>query len=68
MNIKSHALSLGVLTLGALCLLSERVLHGGADSNGVLQESFFLPLGSGLVVLGLLLVGVSWFRTQAKTG
>lgn len=43
-------------------LLLEYVLYQRIDENGVLQESLFLPLGMGLVITGVMLVGIGGIK------
>ncbi|WP_102868659.1 DUF3955 domain-containing protein [Pseudovibrio exalbescens] len=56
MNSKLQKSGLFIIVLGAVSLGLEKVYYGGVDSNGVLQESFFLPLGFLLLGLGVLLI------------
>ena len=65
MTLKSSRLfwgSLVLLGLSGLCQLMERTFYGGLDENGVLQESFFLPLSVMLGIVGLVLLLASVFR------
>ncbi|WP_157859744.1 DUF3955 domain-containing protein [Tritonibacter mobilis] len=43
---------------GLVFLLLERLFYGDLDENGVLQESFFLPLGFLLLIAGILLFAI----------
>ena len=65
---KPFLLSLSVLFLGVLSLVMENIFYGTIDENGVLQESFFLPLGSVSVLLGVvgMLVSILWFYLNNK--
>ena len=47
------------LVLAGLSWLAETTLYGGIDPNGVLQESFFLPLTFILAAIGIVLFGIS---------
>jgi len=49
-------------TAGAAMLLLEYGLYQRIDENGVLQESLFLPLGMGLVITGVMLVGIGGIK------
>ncbi|MGB0956494.1 MAG: DUF3955 domain-containing protein, partial [Panacagrimonas sp.] len=44
--------SLALLSVGAICLLLEYTFYQSVDELGFLQESFFLPLGMLLIVMG----------------
>ncbi len=41
----------------------ENIFYGYIDQNGVLQESFFLPMGTVSFLLGVagLIVSIIWF-------
>ncbi|OKL42258.1 DUF3955 domain-containing protein [Pseudovibrio exalbescens] len=56
MSSKLLKIGLFIIVLGAVSLGLEKVFYGGIDSNGVLQESFFLPLSFLLWGLGVLLI------------
>lgn len=56
MSSKLLTFGLFIIVLGAASLGLEKVFYGGIDSNGVLQESFFLPLSFLLWGLGALLI------------
>lgn len=43
-----------VAGLGAASLAAERAFYGDVGADGVLRESLFLPLGAGLIGLGIL--------------
>ncbi len=60
---KPFLVSLFLLFLGILSLVMENIFYGNIDENGVLQESFFLPLGSVSFLLGLagLIGSIIWF-------
>ena len=45
--------------LAGLSWLAETAFYGDIDSNGVLQESFFLPLTFILAAIGIVLLGIS---------
>lgn len=54
------------LVLAGLSWLSETAFYGHVDANGVLQESFFLPLTFILAALGLVLIFVSLLVKRRK--
>ncbi|MGR3616588.1 MAG: DUF3955 domain-containing protein [Paracoccaceae bacterium] len=45
--------------------LAEISFYGDVDANGVLQESFFMPLSLIFAVLGIVLIAVS-FLTKSR--
>ena len=47
------------LVLAGLSWVAETTFYGGIDPNGVLQESFFLPLAFILAAIGVVLLGIS---------
>ena len=47
------------LALAGLSWLAETAFYGDIDSNGVLHESFFLPLTFILAAIGIVLLGIS---------
>ena len=50
---KLSLLGLGFVSLGVLCGIAENALYGGRlDSNGVIQESLFLPLTFVFLAIG----------------
>ena len=54
------------LVLAGLSWLAESVFYGDIDINGVLQESFFLPLTFILAALGVILIFVSLLIKRRK--
>ena len=60
---KSVLLSLFFVFLGMLSLVMENIFYGYIDQNGVLQESYFLPMGIAIFLLGVvgLVVSIIWF-------
>ncbi|MDU9007116.1 DUF3955 domain-containing protein [Sedimentitalea todarodis] len=54
------------LVLAGLSWLSETAFYDDVDANGVLQESFFLPLTFILAALGLVLIFVSLWVKRRK--
>ena len=60
---KLFLVGLFFLLLGILSLAMENIFYGDIDQDGVLQESFFLPLGSISVIMGVasLTVSIIWF-------
>lgn len=63
---KPFLISLFLLFLGVLSLAMENIFYGYIAENGVLQESFFLPLGSVSFLLGVagLIGSVIWFYSK----
>ena len=55
--------SLLFLFLGILSLVMENIFYGYIDQNGVLQESFFLPLSAFSFLFGVvgLIISIIWF-------
>ena len=60
---KQFLMSLFLLFLGILSIAMENIFYGDIDKNGVLQESFFLPLGMFSFLLGVLglMTSTFWF-------
>ena len=60
---KPFLLSMFLLFVGILSLVMENIFYGYVAENGVLQESFFLPLGMFSFLLGLvgLITSIIWF-------
>ena len=54
------------MLLAGLSWLAETAFYGGIDPNGVLQESFFLPLTFILAALGVILIFVSLLVKRRK--
>jgi hypothetical protein len=54
------------LVLAGLSWLAETAFYGDIDANGVLQESFFLPLTFILAALGVILIIVSLLVKRRK--
>ena len=59
MDFKLRISGFIALVLAGLSWLSEAAFYGDVDANGVLQESFFLPLTFILAALGVILIFVS---------
>ncbi len=53
--------SLVFFALAALSGLAETLFYGGVDADGVLQESFFLPLSFILAFAGIVALAMSVF-------
>jgi hypothetical protein len=66
---KPFLVSLLFLFVGVLSLGMENIFYGHIDQNGVLQESFFLPLGSFSLILGVVgfIISIIWFYLKRKT-
>lgn len=62
LNKKLMIASIASIVLGVVCLLLENTFYGGIDDNGVLQESFFLPLGMLSLLLGVFIALLLIFR------
>ncbi len=60
--MKEFLRSLGLVSLvfAATSWLAERTFYGDVDDNGVLQESFFLPLSVILGIAGLICLALSF--------
>ena len=56
MNSKLRFTGFMALVLTGLSWLAETAFYGGIDANGVVQESFFLPLTFILTALGIVLI------------
>ncbi len=54
--MKSKILTLSVifLAVGIICIALENYFYQYVDENGVLHESFFMPLGAIFVMLGIV--------------
>lgn len=65
MKSKIRLIGISAIIIAVLFWLAEKIFYGGIDADGVLQESFFLPLSFLLGAIGILLVIVSLF-TSAK--
>lgn len=53
---------IGFFLLGAMCGIAENVFYGWVDSDGVLQESFFLPLSFIFAAIGAVLLITALLR------
>jgi len=63
--MRMRRIGLGCIGLAVACAIAEGLFFSGVDDNGVLQESFFLPLAWGFgVVGGVLLVGAGAARAR----
>ncbi len=62
LNTKKRLAALFLL-LATICFVLEKTFYGDISAQGVLQESFFLPLGAILLMLGLIFS--AWFVLQA---
>lgn len=52
---------------GLLCFLAYTLAGSSVDEDGTLHEQFgLIPIGYLLILLGMLLWGVSWFRQRKK--
>jgi len=59
MKLKIRLTGLIALVLAGLSWLAEITFYGGIDPNGVLQDSFFLPLTFILAAIGIVILGIS---------
>ena len=53
---KLYLLSLFFLTSGITFLVLEKIFYQSIDNNGVLQESWFMPLGFLSLLLGCIIL------------
>lgn len=53
-NNKFFIISLALFGLGVILIIAENTFYQYLDSDGVLHESFFLPLGTVSIALGIL--------------
>lgn len=66
MKSKIRLIGISAIIIAALFWLAEKIFYGGIDADGVLQESFFLPLSFLLGAIGILLFVVSLFMSAKK--
>lgn len=61
MRVTTYMNKLGfiTLTIGGIFLLIQNIFYGYLDSEGVLHDSLFLPLGSITMILGLSILLLS---------
>jgi len=59
MNSRLRIAGFLALVLAGLSGLAETAFYGAIDANGVVQESFFLPLTFILAALGIVLIVAS---------
>lgn len=59
MNSRLRIAGFLALVLAGLSGLAETAFYGDIDTNGVVQESFFLPLTFILAALGIVLIVAS---------
>jgi len=62
-------IGLGCIGLAIACAIAERLFFSGIHDNGVLRESFFLPLAWGFAVVGgvlLVSAGAARIRRELK--
>jgi hypothetical protein len=52
---KYPRIGLALIVLGLGSYAAEKLFYGDLDANGILQESFFLPLAFLLAICGLLI-------------
>jgi len=65
--MRIRRIGLGCIGLAASCAVAERLFFNGMDENGMLRESFFLPLAWGFGIVGGVLVagaGVAALRSK----
>ena len=57
MRLKLRLGGIVFLTLSIACWIAERVFYGArVDENGILQESWFVPLSALFFLLGIVLL------------
>ena len=56
MTSKFRLFGIVALVGAVLCYVAETTFYGGVDADGVVQESFFIPLTFILGALGLILL------------
>ena len=66
MRSKLRSIGFVAFILAGLSWLAEAAFYGDIDANGVLQESFFLPLTFILAALGVILIFVSLLVKRRK--
>ncbi len=68
MAIKNNYRLFGIIAvvLAIISGLAENVLYGNIDANGVLHDSFFLPLTYVFATLGIALIAGSFFTKSRK--
>ncbi|KPB02690.1 DUF3955 domain-containing protein [Ahrensia marina] len=66
MTSKIRLIGISAIIIAVLFWLAEKVFYGGIDADGVLQESFFLPLSFLVGAIGILLLVVSLFTSAKK--
>ena len=66
MNSRLRISGFIALVLSGLSWLAEIAFYGDIDANGVLEESFFLPLTFILAALGVILIFVSLLVKRRK--
>ncbi|MCV6547582.1 MAG: DUF3955 domain-containing protein [Cohaesibacter sp.] len=60
------SVSFGFIFLGVFCFVMEALFYNGVDEKGILQESFFLPLGYLFVFSGLIFLAFHWIGAFGK--
>lgn len=58
---KLKLFGIAALIGAVLCYIAETTFYNGVDANGVVQESFFLPLTFILAALGIVMMVASLF-------
>lgn len=66
MEFKFRIAGFVALVLAGLSWLAETAFYGHVDPDGVLQESFFMPLTFILTALGLILIFASLLLKQRQ--
>jgi DMSO/TMAO reductase YedYZ heme-binding membrane subunit len=66
MKSKIRLIGISAIIIAVLFWLAEKIFYGDIDADGVLQESFFLPLSFLVGAIGILLLVVSLFTSAQK--
>lgn len=66
MNSKLKLFGIAALIGAVLSYIAETTFYNGVDADGVLQESFFLPLTFILAALGIVMLLASLFVRKHK--
>lgn len=59
MKRKLRRMGLGAILLAVLCWSTEAIFFAGLTEDGILRETFLLPLGYILGAVGLVMIALS---------